>query len=97
MLGRARNLRDWVALKYDVQCGDEVHGGEHGHDHILRIDVPLPVLRNPHQHVADRELDGDDGDAVEDFEQEEPKQPRLHVVLVARLREPERVDADTVE
>lgn len=97
VIGRDQDLRNWVALKDDVQCGDEVHDSKHCHDSVLRIDVSLPVLCNPHQHIANRKLNGDDGDTVEDLEHEEPEKARLHILLVAWLQESERMYADAVE
>lgn len=66
------NSRHGVALEDDIKRRNQVHGGEHGHDGILNINVDLAVFGDSHQHESNAELDGYDGGAVEHFEQEKP-------------------------
>lgn len=88
---------DGSALKDNVEHSAAVGYEKEGHHRPLGINVSLPVLRDSNEHERYRELDGQDGCAVEDLEKKEVHQAKCLVTFVSWFLKVLGVHADAVD
>lgn len=84
-------------MKDNVEHSAAVGYEKEGHHRPLGINVSLPVLRDSNEHERDRELDGQDGCAVEDLEEKEVHQAKCLVTFVSWCLKVLGVHADAVD
>lgn len=84
-------------MKDDIEHSAAVGYEKEGHHRPLGVNVYLPVLRDSNEHERDRELDRQDGRAVEDFEEKEVHQPECLVTFVSWCFKVLDVHADTID
>lgn len=70
--GRVPCPRDGVAVENDNEKRDDVHDDEHARGDPKGNDEAFLTARNSNLHQRDTKLDWHNGNAVEDFKEEEP-------------------------
>lgn len=70
--GPRLNLRYWPAVEDDEEQGNNVHDGKHAHHDVLTVDIMLPSRCDTDQLESNTQFDGNDCNAVKDFEKKEP-------------------------